>query len=235
MTPPTDNPDPLDHARIELHSHTFLSDGELSPMELCSRARDLGLEAIAVTDHADAGLVDRLVAEVAPACQAARRAWDLTALPGVEVTHVPPDDLADVVTKARSAGAAVVVVHGETPVEPVPEGTNAAAAALDDVDVLAHPGLVTADVAALAAEHDVALEISSRRGHGLANGHVAEAARQAGAPLVVDADAHAPTDLIDQAFALRVARGAGLTGEEAFAALVETPRGIVERALKRLG
>lgn len=214
--------------RIELHSHTFLSDGELSPMELCSRARDTH-RALAITDHAGPGLVERLVTEVQPAAEAAAD-WGLTVLPGVEVTHVPPDRIADVAEQAKAAGAAVVVVHGETLVEPVPEGTNAAAASCEAVDVLGHPGLIDEAVAESAADHGVALELSSRRGHCLANGHVADVARRVGADLVVDADAHGPEDLIDQAFAEQVARGAGLEGDEVRRATVEVPERIVEDA-----
>lgn len=212
-------------SRIELHSHTVLSDGELSPMELCSRARGTH-RALAITDHAGPGLVDRIVAEVAPAAEAAA-GWGLTVLPGVEITHVPPDRIADVAERARDAGAAIVVVHGETLVEPVPAGTNAAAARCEAVDVLGHPGLVDEAVAEDAAANDVALELSSRRGHCLTNGHVADVAREVGADLVVDADAHAPGDLIDQAMAEQVARGAGLTGDEVRRATVEVPEAIV--------
>lgn len=214
--------------RIELHSHTFLSDGELSPMELCSRARETH-RALAVTDHAGPGLVERIVTEVAPAAEAAAE-WGMTVLAGVEITHVPPDRIAEVAEQARDAGADVVVVHGETLVEPVPDGTNAAAARCEAVDVLGHPGLIDEAVAADAAAHDVALELSSRRGHCLTNGHVADVAREVGADLVVDSDAHAPGDLIDQATAERVAEGAGLVPEEVRRATVETPARIVEDA-----
>lgn len=37
--------------RIDLHAHTEHSDGTLSPRELVERARDVGLSALAVTDH----------------------------------------------------------------------------------------------------------------------------------------------------------------------------------------
>ena len=72
-------------------------------------------------------------------------------------------------------GAKVVVVHGETIVEPVPEGTNAMAIA-GGCDILAHPGLITAKEARQAARRGVTLEISARKGHCLTNGHVVAAA-----------------------------------------------------------
>ncbi len=36
---------------IDLHSHTFESDGTFSPRELVNEARAIGLEALAITDH----------------------------------------------------------------------------------------------------------------------------------------------------------------------------------------
>jgi len=107
-----------------------------------------------------------------------------------------------------------VVVHGETPVEPVAPGTNHAACICPDVNVLAHPGLITPEDALLAKENGIALEITSRGGHNRTNGHVARIAREAGCQLVVDSDAHAPHDLLGKAEKEMVARGAGLSVSE---------------------
>jgi histidinol phosphatase-like PHP family hydrolase len=122
------------------------------------------------------------------------------------------------------------VVHGETPVEPVAPGTNRAAVECPDVDILAHPGFISEEDAALAASNSVTLELTSRGGHSLTNGHVARVARLTGAQLVVNTDTHAPSDLLDQAGARLVALGAGLSEEEAVAALTTTPWGLVSRA-----
>ena len=84
-------------------------------------------------------------------CEVVDRYWQIRALPGVEMTHVPPRPSREVARRARAAGAAVVEVHGETVVEPVEPGTNRAAIDCDEVDVLAHPGLLTAEDAARAA------------------------------------------------------------------------------------
>ena len=40
---------------IDLHTHTCLSDGNLTPMELLTAARDAGIGIIALTDHNDTG------------------------------------------------------------------------------------------------------------------------------------------------------------------------------------
>jgi 3',5'-nucleoside bisphosphate phosphatase len=37
--------------RVDLHSHTNASDGSLSPVELCRRALEQGVELLAITDH----------------------------------------------------------------------------------------------------------------------------------------------------------------------------------------
>jgi histidinol phosphatase-like PHP family hydrolase len=140
-------------------------------------------------------------------------AYGLDVIPGIELTHVPPADIHKLTGAARKLGAKLVVVHGETIVEPVEPGTNAAAIAAR-VDILAHPGLITEQDVRLAAERGVCLEITARRGHSLTNGYVAALARQYGASLVLNTDAHSPGDFISLETALKIARGAGLTESE---------------------
>jgi len=108
-------------------------------------------------------------------------------------------------------------------------GTNLAAVRCRAVDILAHPGLLTPDEAHYAAENGVFLELSARRGHCLANGHIVQVARAAGALLLVDSDGHAPGDLLSADFAQRVARGAGLTPAEAATVLTENPQRLLAR------
>ena len=38
-------------AKIDLHTHTNLSDGALSPIELVQKASERGLDIISITDH----------------------------------------------------------------------------------------------------------------------------------------------------------------------------------------
>ena len=198
---------------IDLHTHTFFSDGELIPSELVRRARVKGYRALAITDHVDASNVEFLVPQLVQACQRLNEHQKVVVVPGVEITHVPPSDLEQVVASARAAGAQLVVVHGETMVEPVAPGTNKRALQLD-IDVLAHPGLITREEAALAAKRGIALELSARRGHSLSNGHVVRMAQETGAKLVLNTDAHSPGDLLTIAEARKVAFGAGLRPKE---------------------
>lgn len=217
---------------IDLHTHSLFSDGVLVPSELVRRAVMKGYRVIAITDHADASNLDFIIPRVSAACRELTKRWKIVALPGIELTHIPPDMFGELTRKARSLGAAVVVAHGETLVEPVPPGTNRAAIKAG-VDILAHPGLITSAEAALAAKNGVALEVSTRKGHSLANGHVAAAAKRAGARLVLDTDAHEPGDLVDDAFARSVLRAAGL-GEGQVASVFRNARELAERARRSL-
>lgn len=198
---------------IDLHTHTLFSDGELLPAELIQRADAMGHRGIALTDHVDSSNLDFTLPRLRAVVSELNHHHKVRALAGVELTHVPPELINQLTLQARDLGADIVVVHGETIVEPVPPGTNRAAIEAG-VDILAHPGLITAEEVALAAEKGVHLEISARKGHSLGNGNVAALARAAGALLVLNTDTHAPSDLITRAMAEKVALGAGIPANE---------------------
>lgn len=216
--------------RVDLHTHSFFSDGVLLPSEMLRRVEVLGYGALAITDHADGSNLDSLLAKLTRFSRQDAHGFGVTLIPGVELTHVPPDQIRELAQRARTLGALLVVVHGETPVEPVAPGTNRAAVQCADVDILAHPGLITEEEAALAAANGITLELTARGGHNMTNGHVARVARAAGVRLVVNTDAHTPADFIDQARARVVALGAGLTPDEVETALVSNAWGLVSRA-----
>jgi len=201
---------------IDLHTHTTFSDGELIPAEAARRAKVAGYRAMAFTDHADDSNL-ALILECVRKVTAYGPHAGIDLLAGVELTHVPPALIPGLTDKARGLGAQVVVVHGETVVEPVERGTNLAAIEAG-VDILAHPGLITPEEVRLAAQKGVALEITTRKGHSLTNGHVAALARTHGATLVIDNDAHAPGDWVSREMRRAVALGAGLTEDEYLAA-----------------
>lgn len=214
---------------FDFHTHTFLSDGSLLPIELIRRAVARGHQAIALTDHVSVSNLASVVEALTEDCRLAEKHWEVRAIPGVEITHTPPSVIPELAAEARRRGAQLIVVHGETPVEPVPEGTNLAAARCPEVDILAHPGAIDAAVARLAAENDVFLELSARKGHCLANGAVAAAARAAGALLLVNSDAHDPPDILTAELAGLVAAGAGLSEQECQQALVSNARALIGR------
>ncbi len=198
---------------IDLHTHTVFSDGELIPSELVRRAEMKGCRALGITDHVDFTNVEFVINQVSKV-KALEDVLEMRILAGVELTHVPPAKMERLATLARRLGADLVVVHGETVVEPVAPGTNRRAIDIG-VDILAHPGFITPEEVDLARDNGVCLELTARHGHNMTNGHVARLALEAGAKIVVDTDAHAPEDLIDRGRAIEIARGAGLTLEQA--------------------
>ncbi|MDD1704693.1 MAG: histidinol phosphate phosphatase domain-containing protein [Methanoregula sp.] len=197
----------------DLHTHTILSDGEMLPIELIRRMAVTGYTTVAITDHVDTSNTSDVLSTLFKVRESAKL-FGVELLCGVEITHVPPQQIAGLAKLAKEGGADIVVVHGETPVEPVAPGTNHAACLSRYVNVLAHPGLITVEDAMLAAETGVALELTSRGGHNRTNGHVARVAREAGCRLVVDSDAHAPHDILDERAKRIIARGAGLNEVE---------------------
>lgn len=218
----------------DFHTHTIHSDGVLSPVELVRRAVVNGYAAIGLTDHVASGYLSRLIGEIRADCALVTAYWKVEAFPGVELTHVPADAIAEVARKAKEQGAVLVVVHGETISEPVEPGTDLAAVSCPYVDVLAHPGLLTLEEARLAAANDVILELSARKGHCLTNGHVAKMARLANARLIVDSDAHSEDDLLTPELAQKIAAGAGLEPGEIKQVLNQNPRRLLERLKVRL-
>lgn len=211
----------------DFHTHTCTTDGTLSPLEMIRRALVNGYRAIAITDHVAAGYLERLITETAADCALARHHWSIDAIPGVELTHVPSTAIADTARRAKELGATLVVVHGETPSEPVEPGTNLAAIESPHVDILAHPGFLTLEEAKLAASNNVHLEITTRRNHSSANRHVAEMARVAGAKLLVNSDAHDEFDLLTVELARDTAREAGLSDDELDTVLHANPASLL--------
>ena len=203
---------------IDFHTHTLLSDGVLVPSELVRRAENIGYRAIGLADHADSSNLEMVLRAVLKVAGALNRFQNTFVIPGIEITHAPPRQIPELVEEARKLGAILVVVHGESPVEPVAAGTNLAAIE-SGADILAHPGFISDSEARLAAQKGVRLEITARHGHSLTNGHVAKTALQTGAKLVINTDSHTPDNLITRARALQVLIGAGLAESHAEIAL----------------
>ena len=62
--------------RVNLHLHTNVSDGNISPKELIKRAREIGLDLISITDHDIADAYTQIPENIAP----------LKILPGMEIS-----------------------------------------------------------------------------------------------------------------------------------------------------
>jgi len=216
---------------IDLHTHTFFSDGELVPSELIRRAEAIGYKAIAITDHVDSSNIDLVVPRIVNAIKKIKGFISIEAVPGAEITHVPPQIIPELVREARQLGAKIVLVHGETLVEPVAPGTNRAAIEAN-ADILAHPGIISEEDLLLAKEKGVTLEITSRKGHSLANGYVAREAMRFGVPLCINTDAHSPSDLITREFAMKILRASGIE-ENRIQSVFENSKAILEKTRRR--
>ncbi len=212
---------------IDLHTHSIFSDGELIPAESAQRAYAAGYTTIAITDHADYSNIDFILPRIIEVSAQITRHGKIRVFPGVELTHIDPADIAALAAEARKLGAKIVIVHGETLTEPVPSGTNLAAIRAG-ADILAHPGLITEAEAREAAAKGVFLEITTRRGHSYANGHVASMARKCNARLVLNNDAHSPGDYVGSKMATSIARGAGLSDDE-ITAMFENSQKLIQR------
>ncbi len=215
---------------FDLHTHSTFSDGSLIPSELVRRAFVHGYKAVAITDHVDFTNIEFVLKNVRK-IKDIEKEVNIRIVVGVELTHVPPAKIASLVKLAKKLGSEIIIVHGETLVEPVAKGTNRAAVALPDVDILAHPGFITIEEAELARENDIFLELTSRNGHNRSNGHVARIAEEAKAQLLVNTDLHDPEDFITREIAMEVAIGAGLRTREASDVVERNP----EKLLGKIG
>jgi len=212
---------------IDLHVHSTLSDGELIPSEIIRRMAKIGNEGVAITDHADFSNIPMILSSLRKLLDV-RDEYEIPFLIGVEITHVPPKLIGRAVELAWKEGAEIVIVHGETLVEPVKEGTNYYAVQ-EEIDILAHPGLIDLETAELAKENGIYLEISTRRGHCLANGYVAKIAEEIGCKLVINTDSHSPSDFVTDEFALKVLKGAGVRDVQS---VFENAKKILKKRLK---
>lgn len=214
----------------DFHIHSIFSDGELLPSEIVRRAYVLGNRVIAITDHVDESNIEEVIRLITKASKFISEYYkDFLLIPGVEITHVPPESIPILAKKAKSLGAKVVIVHGETLVEPVPPSTNSIACKCQYVDILAHPGIISEEDVIHAKENEVFLEVSYRQGHCLGNGHVAKLALKIGAKLLVNSDAHDIGDFISSDIALSVAKGAGLDDEKANEVIYKNPKSLLDR------
>lgn len=214
----------------DFHIHSIFSDGELIPSEIARRAYVLGNKIVAITDHVDDSNIEEVIKAMDKASKFISKFYDnFTLIPGVELTHVPPESIPSLAKKAKSLGAKLVVVHGETIVEPVPPNTNSIACKCNDVDILAHPGIISEEDVLNARENDVFLELSYRQGHCLGNGHVAKLAIKVGAKLLINSDAHDAEDFLTPKIALSIAKGAGLDDDKANEVIYRNPRKLLEK------
>ena len=196
-----------------LHCHSLLSDGELLPSELAVHYAAAGYKAIAITDHADYSNIALITKAILEFTRHWPKNRKIMVLPGIELTHLPPEQFEPLAKYARKEGIRVIIGHGETLVEPVIPGTNRAALEAD-IDILAHPGLISNADIKLAKKRGIFLEITSRHGHSDTNAHVVEHALELGAKLILNHDSHRPEDIISPQDLINIGLRAGLSQKE---------------------
>jgi len=196
--------------RGDLHMHSEWSDGSHTITELAEAAAEFGHEYIAVTDHASGpgilggvGLDDDELRDQIDRISAVDDEMEIDVFGGVEANietnggiSVGDDVLAalDLVVASPHSG-----LDGD--------GTErlVEAARHPEVDIIGHPSgrrldrregldLDVERVASVAADHGTALEVNSNPGRLDLDGHAVKQAREAGATVVIDTDAHEPTN-----------------------------------------
>ncbi len=214
--------------RCDFHTHSFFSDGVLLPMELLRRAFIFGHEAYAITDHVSASNLD-IIPKLTKDCELAIKHWGILALPGVELTHVPANAIEEVAEQAREMGAFVIVVHGETISEPVEPGTNLNAAKLSNVDILAHPGLLSKEEARLCKQNNVFVEITTNPSHSITNGHIAKVGLKEKVSFIQNTDTHKPTSMLSYSQGEDVLLGTGFHSDIVSKILQDNVRSLITK------
>ena len=119
----------------DFHTHTLLSDGSSNPIELIRFAYAYGYKCIGITDHGSYSNLERVIESAKKDCELAEKYWEIIAVPGVELTNIPAGCVDEMARSARELGANLVIVHGESIVEEVEQGTNLAAVKSKHVDI----------------------------------------------------------------------------------------------------
>ena len=199
------------------------------PSEIVRRMRVIGNRGVAITDHVDFSNLEFVLSKM-ELLKKERDSFEIPLVVGVEITHVPVRKIDRLVELARNKGAEIILVHGETLSEPVEKGTNRTAVSNPEVDILCHPGIITAEEAEIARENNIFLEISARKGHCLANGHVVRISEETGAKLLINTDSHSPWDFICREDAVRILRGSGV-GEGSISHIIDkNPEELLKKA-----
>jgi histidinol phosphatase-like PHP family hydrolase len=193
--------------RCDFHTHSFLSDGVLLPMEQLRRAFVHGHVGYGITDHVSLSTLD-VIPKLIEDCKLATKHWGILALPGID--------------------------HGETIAEPVEPGTNLVAAKNKNVDILAHPGLLTKEVADQCKKNNVFVEITSNRTHSITNGHVAKIGKKSQVKFIQNTDTHRPSDMRSYEEGERILIASGFTKNEATVILQDNIRAFLSKIYERL-
>ena len=211
----------------DLHTHTTRSDGRASREQMVDAAVGRGYEYYAVTDHASGpgmvggiGLSDDDLREQREAIKTASetRGDEIELLAGVETNIDAEGDLStgdDILTELDVVVASPHTALGqerETATERLIRAVNH-----QSVDVLGHPtgrrinerpglDIDIERVARAAAEAETALEVNANPTRLDLHGTFIQVARDAGATIAINTDAHAPESLAYARYGVHTAR-----------------------------
>jgi DNA polymerase (family 10) len=219
----------LGDIRGDLHSHTLASDGRASIEEMAIAARELGHEYLAITDHSashgfgDAVSADQLRRQIELVHRANEAIGGIELLAGSEVNILPDGSLDyedDLLARLDWVIASVHTAFGMGE----QEMTERMLAAIEHplVDAIGHPtgrliqrrpayAIDREAVFAAAARTRTMLEINANPDRRDLSEIDARAAAAAGAPLIIDSDAHRPQTLGNMRWGVATARRAWLT------------------------
>jgi histidinol phosphatase-like PHP family hydrolase len=212
---------------IDLHTHTLLSDGNMLPLELARRAKVKGYRILGISDHVDVTTIENVAASILKLLKYAELHEGIRIVPGAELTHCPAktDRRAD----RHGTQARLLVRRRSRRDHRGARGGRDQCRGHRGGGRHPRPSRPHHDERGGSGEGPgVLLEITTRKGHSLTNGHVAKLARAAGAKLVINTDSHSPSDLVTDAEALKVVLGAGL-GEEDFAAMQQNAEALIRK------
>lgn len=212
----------------DLHCHSLLSDGVLLPSEVAMRYLAYNYKTIAITDHVDYSNIDFVIKNIINFARKWPKKTGINILPGIELTHIPCGQFKPLSKFARKNKIKIIIAHGQTTAEPVFKGTNLAALEAD-IDILAHPGLITKSEAMLAKKKNIFLEITARKGHRDSNTHVARIAKEAGTKIIINSDSHSPKDILPFNKLTSFALKAGLNSKEIERVFFNTKKFIKEK------
>ncbi|PCR89278.1 DNA polymerase/3'-5' exonuclease PolX [Natrinema ejinorense] len=211
--------------RGDLHTHTEWSDGNTTIEAMVEAAADRGYDYFGIADHAEGpgivggmGLSDAEILEQVQEIHAVGEEAEIEVFAGIEanVDAAGEIDLSEAVIEALD----VVVASTHSALgQDAETATDRLVHAIENpaIDVLGHPsgrllnersGLefdATA-LGAAAAEHDTALEVNSNPRRLDLWGSAVQAAREAGAPIAINTDAHQPSTLEYMRWGVHTAR-----------------------------
>jgi DNA polymerase (family 10) len=222
----------LDHIRGDLHMHTTASDGRNTIEEMVAAAKARGYQIVCITDHSQSSIIanglkpDRLLQHIDAVRAVARKTTGITVWAGAEVDILSEGRLDYDDSLLAKLDFVVASVHvGMSQDRDVNTQRTLRAIANPYVNLIGHPTgrlinrreampLDIETVAREAARTGTALEINASTYRLDLKDQHARLARDLGAKICIDTDAHSVEQLDQMPFGVITARRAGLLRDD---------------------